>query len=46
MDDRVCYFYYRAGKFNVTVAYARNLDENAVLFGAAFCRKGCSEIGL
>lgn len=39
MDNRVCYFYYRAGKYNVTVAYSRNTVENAVLFGAAFCRK-------
>jgi|14_taG_2_1085336.scaffolds.fasta_scaffold04189_9 hypothetical protein len=40
MNDQTCYFYYREGNFNVTVAYYRDTDD--VLFGAAFCRKGDS----
>jgi|15BtaG_2_1085339.scaffolds.fasta_scaffold09410_5 hypothetical protein len=42
MNERTCYFYHRPNnsKFGVTVAYKRNLVENAVIFGAAFCRKG------
>ena len=41
MTDNICYFYHRPdySKFAVTVAYRRNLAENAVEFGAAFCRK-------
>jgi hypothetical protein len=42
MNENICYFYHRPAysKFGVTVAYRRNVIENAVTFGAAFCRKG------
>ena len=41
MNENICYFYYRDEnrKPIVTIAYRRNLKENAVLFGAAFWNK-------
>lgn len=38
-DERICFFYHRTNKYNVTVAYQRD-SRNSVTYGAAFCGPG------